>query len=99
MVEDVRNFTRRTRTHVINHDPQPRVFDGDFLDERKAAEDAKEKKSTMDTYWVPGVNNLESMGRWAFAEFTDVYRIESDFEKRVAGEFDRMIAGVATQKG
>jgi type III restriction enzyme len=21
-------------------------------------EDAKEKKSTMDTYWVPGVNNL-----------------------------------------
>jgi type III restriction enzyme len=61
-------------------------------------EDAKEKKATMDTYWVPGVNNLDSMGRWAFAEFTDVYRIESEFEKKVAGEFDRMIAG-ATAKG
>ena len=36
-------------------------------------EDAKEKKSTMDTYWVPGVNHLGSYGRWAFAEFTDVY--------------------------
>lgn len=55
-------------------------------------EDAKEKKSTMDTYWVPGVNNLKQYGRWAFAEFTEVYRIESDFEARVAAEFDRMIA-------
>ena len=25
-------------------------------------EDAKEKKSTMDTYWVPGVNHLGTMG-------------------------------------
>ena len=32
----------------------------------------KDKKKTMDTYWVPGVNNLESFGRWAFAELTDV---------------------------
>ena len=31
-------------------------------------EDAKEKKSTMDAYWVPGVNNLGAYGRWAFAE-------------------------------
>lgn len=35
-------------------------------------EDAKEKKATMDVYWVPGVNNLSHCGRWAFAEFTDV---------------------------
>jgi type III restriction enzyme len=35
-------------------------------------DDAKEKKSTMDNYWVPGVNRLGSHGRWAFAEFTDV---------------------------
>ncbi|MGH8553473.1 MAG: restriction endonuclease, partial [Methylococcales bacterium] len=39
--------------------------------------DAKEKKSTMDTYWVPGVNNLKQYGRWACAEFTEVYRIEA----------------------
>ena len=54
-------------------------------------EDAKEKKFTMDTYWVPGVNNLGTHGRWAFAEFTEVYQIESDFEAKVRGEFGRMI--------
>ena len=37
-------------------------------------EDAKEKKATMETYWVPGVNHLGKYGRWAFAEFTEVYR-------------------------
>jgi type III restriction enzyme len=56
-------------------------------------EDAKEKKSTMDTYWVPGVNHLGSYGRWAFAEFCEVYQIESDFKARVEGEFARMIDG------
>lgn len=44
-------------------------------------EDAKEKKSTMDTYWIPGVNNLGGYGRWAFAEFTDVYDIASGFNE------------------
>jgi type III restriction enzyme len=46
-------------------------------------EDAKEKKSTMDTYWVPGVNNDGRYGRWAFAEFTDVYQIQADFASTV----------------
>ncbi|MBI5847225.1 MAG: DEAD/DEAH box helicase family protein [Nitrospirae bacterium] len=54
-------------------------------------EDAKEKKSTMDVYWVPGVNNLKSYGRWAFAEFTEVYQIETDFAKKVEAEFDKML--------
>ena len=54
-------------------------------------EDAKEKKSTMDSYWVPGVNNLGAYGRWAFAEFTEVYQIEADFEAKIAGEFSRMM--------
>ncbi|MBI5655527.1 MAG: DEAD/DEAH box helicase family protein [Geobacter sp.] len=54
-------------------------------------EDAKEKKSTMDVYWVPGVNNVKSYGRWAFAEFTEVYQIEVDFEARVEAEFNKMI--------
>lgn len=43
-------------------------------------EDAKEKKATMETYWVPGVNHLGTYGRWAFAEFTAVYEIEADFK-------------------
>lgn len=54
-------------------------------------EDAKEKKATMDTYWVPGVNNLGTYGRWAFAEFTDIYEIESDFKAKVEAEFEKMI--------
>jgi type III restriction enzyme len=54
-------------------------------------EDAKEKKNTMDTYWIPGVNNLGSFGRWAFAEFTEVYQIESDFNARIREEFGGMI--------
>ncbi|MDO8282539.1 MAG: DEAD/DEAH box helicase family protein [Thermodesulfovibrionia bacterium] len=58
-------------------------------------EDAKEKKATMEVYWVPGVNNLGSYGRWAFAEFTEVYQIEADFKAKVESEFDRMISGVA----
>ncbi len=56
-------------------------------------EDAVEKKSTMDTYWVPGVNHLGTYGRWAFAEFTEVYQIESDFKAKVAGEFNKLIEG------
>jgi type III restriction enzyme len=47
-------------------------------------EDAKEKANTMRNYWVPGVNNLGNFGRWAFAEFTAVYEIESEFEKLIA---------------
>jgi type III restriction enzyme len=44
-------------------------------------EDAKEKKATMDTYWVPGVNNLGSYGRWAFIELTDANEIASEFDR------------------
>ena len=61
-------------------------------------EDAKEKKSTMDAYWVPGVNHLGTHGRWAFAEFCDVYEIESDFADKVASHFDQMIATASEMK-
>ena len=61
-------------------------------------EDAKEKKATMETYWVPGVNNLGNYGRWAFAEFTEVYQIEADFEAKVEAEFSRMIEQVVTKR-
>ena len=59
------------------------------------AEDAKVKKETMDSYWIPGVNHLGSHGRWAFAEFTEVYRIESDFEAVVTKKFDDLLTQVA----
>jgi type III restriction enzyme len=47
-------------------------------------EDAKEKKSAMETYWVPGVNNGGQYGRWAFAELTDVYTVETGFSRLLA---------------
>lgn len=74
--------------------------DGDLLNlvvEIKGyrGEDAKEKKNTMDAYWIPGVNRLKGQGRWAFAEFTEVYQIEADFKDRVESEFQKMIEAVA----
>ena len=56
-------------------------------------EDAREKKSTMDTYWVPGVNNLGHYGRWAFAEFGDVWDMEEDLDAMLA-KFDQLLEGV-----
>ena len=44
-------------------------------------EDAKEKKNTMEAYWLPGVNTLGHYGRWAFAEFTDVFDIEPNLRQ------------------
>jgi hypothetical protein len=57
-------------------------------------EDAKENKSAMDTYWVPGVNHLGNYGRWAFAEFIEIYQIESDFAAKVASAFNEMLESV-----
>ncbi len=52
-------------------------------------EDAKEKANTMRAYWVPGVNNLGRFGRWAFAEFTEVFEIEAKFGEMI----NRCVAG------
>ena len=54
-------------------------------------EHEKDKKAAMETYWVPGVNRLGTYGRWAFAEFGDVYAMQDDFAARVEAEFDGMI--------
>lgn len=54
-------------------------------------EDAKEKAGTMKDYWIPGVNNLGSYGRWAFVEFCDVYEMQADFESKVEEQFEQMI--------
>jgi type III restriction enzyme len=54
-------------------------------------EDAVVKKTTMDTYWIPGVNHLGTYGRWAFVELRDIYEMETDFAAKISGEVDRMI--------
>jgi type III restriction enzyme len=54
-------------------------------------EDAVVKKTTMDTYWVPGVNHLRTYGRWGFVELRAVYEMEADFVAKISGEVDRII--------
>ena len=61
-------------------------------------EDAKEKKATMDTYWIPGVNHTGQYGRWAFAEFTEVYQIETNFAAKVESEFNKMLTAASQGK-
>ena len=54
-------------------------------------EAAKFKKEAMEVYWIPGVNNLGTHGRWAFAEFRDVFQMQDDFAAKLAAELERMI--------
>lgn len=61
-------------------------------------EDTRVKKTTMETYWVPEVNNLGSYGRWAFAEFTDVYEMQADFAGKVKAEFDKLLNFAQTDR-
>lgn len=57
-------------------------------------EDAIEKANTMRAYWVPGVSNLRTFGRWAFAEFTEVFEIEAKFG-RLMDEFGAVQSATA----
>ena len=59
-------------------------------------EDAKAKAETMTERWVPGVNTIGSFGRWAFAEFTEVFQMEEDFAALVEQGFQTMIAAAST---
>jgi len=54
-------------------------------------EDAKDKKNAMNAYWIPGVNNLKSYGRWAFAELRDVYTLQDDLIAKLKAELDVML--------
>lgn len=58
----------------------------------RRGEDAKEKASTMRQYWIPAVNNDGSFGRWAVAEFTDVFAMEAEFTAEIETQVASMIA-------
>jgi len=53
----------------------------------------------METYWVPGVNHLKTHGRWAFAEFTEVYQIGTALKARVGSEFPKLMEKVSNRAG
>lgn len=55
-------------------------------------EDVKDKSNTRKTYRVPGVHKAKTYGRWAFAEFKDVYLMEADFEKKITAEEERIMS-------
>ena len=44
---------------------------------------------------MPGVNHLDTAGRWAFVEFLNVYQIESDFSVKVEGDFFKMMESIS----
>ena len=54
-------------------------------------EDAKDKKLTMESRWVPAVNNLGAFGRWAFAEFRDVFSMGSDLKSVIENRLNHVI--------
>jgi type III restriction enzyme len=59
-------------------------------------EDDKDKAETMHTLWVPAVNNMATMGRWAFAEFTDVWTIQTEFAAKVEAWLDQIAPSMET---
>ena len=61
-------------------------------------EDAKDKAAAMNAYWIPGVNHLKVYGRWAFAEFTDVFQMQTDFQATVENEFARVLKATASHQ-
>ena len=70
--------------------------DGDLLNliiEIKGyrGDDAKVKRETMETRWIPGVNRSREHGRWAFAELSSIYTLEAEFEKLVGPYLDDVI--------
>lgn len=60
-------------------------------------EDAKEKKATMETYWIPGVNNSGQYGRWAFAEFDDIYAIGTDLAEKIEAAVNELMERVTSR--
>lgn len=58
----------------------------------RRGENAKEKANTIRQYWVPAVNNDGGFGRWAVAEFTDVYAMEADFMATLEAAVDDLLA-------
>ena len=49
-------------------------------------EDAQAKARAMQSYWIPGVNNLRTHGRWAFHEFRSSFDMAAEFNRVVRGQ-------------
>jgi type III restriction enzyme len=58
-------------------------------------EDAKAKADTMQTYWVPGVNNLGNFGTWAFLELTQPFTMEHVLTEYITEMLDDALPTIA----
>jgi type III restriction enzyme len=56
--------------------------------------DAQIKAETMENLWVPGVNALQTYGRWAFREFRSPFAMEEEYGKLVEDLGARVREGV-----
>lgn len=54
--------------------------------------DAQLKAETMRRFFVPGVNNLGTQGRWDFAEFQDGAVFQSEFDALVRKLVERKVS-------
>ena len=59
------------------------------------SDSVKDKTSTMENYWIPGVNALGTFGRWAFIELGDARGLDDGFEARysIRRQFTRAMWG------
>jgi type III restriction enzyme len=62
----------------------------------RRGEDAKDKASTLRTYWVPAVNHLGEYGRWAAAEFQDPFGMETDLDAVVRAQLSQLLDETST---
>lgn len=59
----------------------------------------KQKKLTMESKWIPGVNGLKDFGRWDFIELKSLSCMEPDFLKAVERLRNGMPAAQETEGG
>ncbi len=50
----------------------------------QVTDETNAKKAAMQAHWVPGVNRLQTYGRWAFVELRDVFEMEKELDEEIA---------------
>jgi hypothetical protein len=53
--------------------------------------DAKDKKTAKDTYWMPAISNLRTLGRWVLADLTEICQIDVGSKANVESTVNKMI--------
>jgi type III restriction enzyme len=59
----------------------------------------KDKRNAMHASWIPGGNRLGTHGRWAFAEFADVWEIESGLATAIGEAVAKLLAAAGGGSG